>query len=36
MANGDDAYSAMVAAQEPDALTCIDDLIDESWENVAF
>lgn len=36
MANGDDEFTAMVAAQHPDALTFITDLVDEQWESVAF
>jgi hypothetical protein len=36
MANGDDAYTAMVAAPHPHALSFIVDLIDDSWESVAF
>lgn len=36
MANGDDGFTAMVAAQHPDALTCITDLVDDQWDTVAF
>lgn len=36
MENGDHASTAMVAAQHPEALSCIADLVDDQWETVAF
>lgn len=36
MENGDDAFTVQVAALHPDALTFIDDLVDDQWDVVSF